>query len=318
MSPQVTSTLFCMQKRTSKSLEKKANIVISVIVPAYNAAKFLPKSIESILNQTYKNVEVTVVDDGSTDNTELVVKKYPVEYIKIEHTGGAAIPRNVGVKNAKGELVAFLDADDIWLPKKLEEELKFMQRGKFDLVHCDGEVIDEFGKTIRKTLHKDIKVPSGKVFADLYRGNFIVTSSVIVKRTCFDKVGLFDKKMHVVEDYDLWLRMAQMFRLGYLNKRLLKYRDYEGSFSDEGTIRNHERLLNVVLKHHPYAKKQLGKESRLKIYNLCRFLTRNSKRNNLFKYLKYKIMCFVYFQPSGIRQGGLKRSISEIRELVAV
>uniref|UniRef100_A0A832E0T5 Glycosyltransferase n=1 Tax=candidate division WWE3 bacterium TaxID=2053526 RepID=A0A832E0T5_UNCKA len=293
--------------------------LVSVIIPTYNAKKFLPESVASALGQTYKNIEVIVVDDGSTDGTEdLKILQDPrVRYIKIKHSDGPATPRNVGIQNARGELAAFLDADDVWLPKKLEEEVKFMQEGKFDLVHCDAEIVSENGEIVRKRFHKGAAVPSGEVFADLFRGNFIITSSVVLKRSCFDKSGWFDasRRLRAVEDYDLWLRMSRQFKFGYLNKRLLKYREYVGSLSDEGVLRSHERLLAVWRKSYPVAKKVLSGKAKYQLYDLFKFLARTSKGIDPARYLKYKLSCLFFFPPLQLRKMGISL-MEEIKGLI--
>lgn len=293
----------------------KEKSLVSVIIPAYNAARFLPQAIESVLEQTYKNIQVIVVDDGSTDDTERVVRKYPVRYIKIKRSGGPATPRNIGIKNANGKLIAFLDSDDVWLPGKLKEQIDFMNKGKLDFVSSNAQVIDGKGKTIRDSYLGEAKVPSGHVFGPLYQNNFIITSSVLAKKTCLEEAGPFDKGLEGAEDYDLWLRLARLCRFGFLSQKLLRYREHSGSFSDKEVVKSHERLVATLLANYHSAKKVLGGKAKYQLYDLFKFLARTSKGIYPVKYLKYKLLCLVFFSPAQLRSNGISLR-EEIKGLV--
>lgn len=297
----------------------KNGTLVSVVIPTFNAVGFLPTAIESVLEQTYKNIEVVVVDDGSTDETAETVRKYPVTYIKIEHSGGPATPRNVGIEKAMGELVAFLDSDDIWLPKKLEKQVNFMEKGRFDFVSSDAGVIDERGKRTKKSYLEHLgklKSLGYDAFPELYKRNFVVTSSVLVKRIIFDRAGLFDQSPELVgvEDYDLWLRTAARgAKFGFLRESSLLYRDRAGSLSVRVQSLNYEREFRVIVKNFKLAKRFLGAKSRLRPFSLSRAGGIASKEKDLGKYLKYKLLCFWYF-PFGA--GSLQELWPEFKSVV--
>lgn len=290
---------------------RSAKPLVSVIIPTYNSASFLPESISSVLKQTYKNVEVIVIDDGSTDKTSQLVKRYPVRYIRINRTGGPATPRNVGIREAKGELIAFLDADDVWLPGKLKKQVDFMQRGKFDLISSDAGVINiHGGKTEKSYLAHlgQLKSFGSNAFPKLYQVNFIITSSVLVKKRLLTRVGLFNQSSKIagVEDYDLWLRIAASgAKFGFLPQYVLLYREHSKSHSDVDEIKSHDRLLTAWRKNSAYAQKVLGGEAKFRIYELLKYWAKESKERDFFAYLRYKILSLIYYSPNELKKRGI-------------
>jgi glycosyltransferase involved in cell wall biosynthesis len=201
---------------------------VSVIIPTYNSAKFILESLNSAIQQTYKDIEIIVVDDGSTDNTKQVLAPFMDKICYIyKDNGGAASARNTGIKHATGKYIAFLDADDIWLPEKLELQMKlFSQNKDIDWIHTNLILIDESGieQGIRK-LPPDFATKD--IFYTLFMEYWTLTSSIIIKRGCLDIVGEFDESLPVNQDYDLWLRMAHHYKIGYIDQPLTKYRIHQ-------------------------------------------------------------------------------------------
>jgi glycosyltransferase involved in cell wall biosynthesis len=205
---------------------------VSVIIPTYNMADYLPEAIESVLNQTYKDFEIIVIDDGSTDNTKEIVKKYidpsrdNIRYIYQENKG-VSVARNTAIMNARGEFIALLDADDRCYANRLEEEIKAIEKDPgIGLVHADDMAITENGKCI-DTQRRNKKYLSGYIFKNLYiRKANISLPTVLVKKECFEKVGLFDENLTRLgcEDREAWLRIAREYRIEYINKVLAYYR----------------------------------------------------------------------------------------------
>ena len=202
---------------------------VSVVIPAYNHARYLPAAIDSALAQTYAPVEVIVVDDGSTDDTPRVLAAYGDRIRVIRQANqGAGAARNAGLAASRGEYVAFLDSDDIWLPRKLE-----LQMGRFDadpalgLVHCGAETIDEHGRTTGYLLDG----LEGWVASDLLRLDREVMgpgSDIVVPRRVADEVGGFDVRLPPSEDWDFSYRIAAKYRVGYVAEPLIRYRQHGG------------------------------------------------------------------------------------------
>lgn len=181
-----------------------------------------------MFNQTYPDYEVLVTNDGSTDCTATEVRKYGVKVQLLSQGNmGPASARNLGIKSAKGEYIAFLDADDLWLPDKLKTQVAFMDVHPdvgFSYTHVQCFSIDTNEQKIKR--RELICNLEGNVFKDLFWSDFIVNSSVMVRKSCLEKVGLLDESHKLIgsEDYDLWLRLSREYNLGCIHDILLEYR----------------------------------------------------------------------------------------------
>ncbi len=240
--------------------------LVSVIIPAYNIAEYLSESIDSVLNQTYQHFEVIIVDDGSTDNTADVVNKYVksqanVKYIHQENKGPGAA-RNKGIKEAKGEYIAFLDADDIWFPEKvlLQMEL-FLKLPSISLVHSDFIYFDRQGTEQQSEFSERIKKHfSGDVFYQLFKKNFFMTPTVVIKQEALKDIGLFDEQLCMSEDYDLWLRISKSHKIGYVNTPLAKICKHNDSMTKENIEKTYlwvNRVIDKTIKSFPEIEKKL-------------------------------------------------------------
>lgn len=211
-------------------MDAKMNRLVSVIIPTYNRAKLLPSAIESILSQTYTNWELYIVDDGSTDDTESVVGKYvnnKIHYIKCDHSGVHAVVRNIGIRKARGEWVAFLDDDDLWLPNKLERQIDVVNRRKdVGLICTNG--YRKTQETHKESFQLYFRLPARIAdfcFEDLVRDNFVIHSSVLVRREALLSVGGYDEDRRICCDYELWLRLSLSTRFERIEQPLVIYRD---------------------------------------------------------------------------------------------
>lgn len=202
-------------------------------MPAYNSAKFLPDSIESILSQTYQPYEIIIVDDGSTDNTKEVISRFiqRIKYIRLEQNRGAPAARNIGIQSAQGKYIAFIDADDIWMPEKLQVNVEYLEtHSEVGMIYSKHINIDEEGNFFSDASKKQL--PSGNIFLRLFsQENFIVTPSVVIREEIFKTIGLFDEQLFNCQDWDMWLRIAFYFPVAGINKPLLKCRRNPRSLS---------------------------------------------------------------------------------------
>ena len=189
---------------------------ISVVIPTYNHSRWLPESIESALNQTLKPHEIIVVDDGSKDNTREVVARYPVTYVFQENAGLSAA-RNRGIEEATGDWIALLDADDYWLPQKLELQAAAIRDEGF--CYCATTQFDATGRTASPEYHG-----SEEIYAILRRRNTIDPSAVMIRRDVIRQIGGFNRSMPAGEDWEAWLRLSLVCKFVGIPQRLLMYR----------------------------------------------------------------------------------------------
>ncbi len=203
--------------------------LVSVIIPAYNAAAFLGDTLDSVLAQTYKNLEIIVVDDGSTDTTPHVLESYK-DRITVLHqaNAGQATARNSGARSAKGEFLAFLDSDDLWDSDKINRQVELINRfPKALAVYCDHRSIDAQGNPLASSGALAHPRPSGNILRALLLGPCIITPGlVLLRRNAFDMMGGFDKTMRGHEDYTLWLRLATQGSFIYSPDTLVSYRQH--------------------------------------------------------------------------------------------
>jgi glycosyltransferase involved in cell wall biosynthesis len=231
--------------------------LISVVIPVYNGSRFLRACIDSALSQTYPQVEIVAVNDGSKDNSLDILKSYGDRILVIDQpNSGPAIARNNGVKASHGELVAFLDQDDVWDDIKLERQAALLNIHSDALAtYCDHRGIDEHG--VVTSLSGALYYPrtSGQILEHLIRGNFILSASlVMLRRSAFDAAGGFDASQpHWSDDYDLWMRIAARGAFLYQIETLVGYRRHSGNTSGSAfemqagnahALRNLEMHLN--------------------------------------------------------------------------
>lgn len=199
---------------------------ITVIIPTYNRGTFLKRTISSVLAQTHEPYEIIVSDDGSTDTTQVVVKSFKHTSIKLitgSHSGLPAVTRNRALKIATGDFVAFLDDDDAWVTTKLKDQLALLSKNPGSLACCTNALrVTPSGEELGSALSISSSFLS---LATLEQNNFVICSSVLVRRSLFEKTGFFSElpEMKSIEDYDLWLKIAQFTPFAYLPTNLVKY-----------------------------------------------------------------------------------------------
>jgi glycosyltransferase involved in cell wall biosynthesis len=207
---------------------------VSVLVPAYNAMEYLPKTISSVIDQTYQDFEIIIVNDGSVDEIETWAKQLSDSRIKLvsQANQGLASARNTGLANARGEYIAFIDADDLWLSSKLEKQVQVLDSNPdVGVVYSWIALIDEKGSLLGK-IRKNYA--QGNVWVELTTHNIVECGSVaLVRRACFDKVGLFDEDLpfSCSEDWDMWLRIAPDYKFGLVKEPLVYYRCHSTNLS---------------------------------------------------------------------------------------
>ena len=233
---------------------------VSVIIPTYNCARYLGRAIDSVCAQTYTDYEILVVDDGSTDDTKDVALPYSqrVTYL-CQQNQGVSAARNHAVSKASGELLAYLDADDMWYPEKLEKQVAFLDAHReCGMVHSEMSVINEQDEILHVRFYEETKrsVPQGYCMQQLLMRCHIQPLTVVERRSSFDRVGGFDERLLAAEDYLHWIMLAAEGQaLGYLAEPLGKYRWRTGSLmgNSYGLLEGYVRLFDILLHEKPIA-----------------------------------------------------------------
>ena len=200
---------------------------VSVIIPTYNRAEFLHSAVQSALNQTFKDLEIIVSDDKSTDHTKEVVRSFKderIKYICNKGNKGVSAARNTAILASKGEYIAFLDDDDEWLPDKLQRQVEVLDKSQTKIcgVHSNLLIINKMtGKSI--PYNPNTKKFKGNLLNQLLIGDPLRTSTVLVRKRCLDEIGLFDETISYMEDRDLWIRLSKNWDFEYISEPLIKY-----------------------------------------------------------------------------------------------
>ena len=275
---------------------------ISVVIPTYNRTRMVKETIDSVLYQTFQDFELIIIDNFSSDDTELMVSSYHdqrIRYFKNQNNGLVSVNRNYGIKKAQGEYIAFLDDDDLWLPEKLEKQVKLMDSNKeLGLVYSDCYIMDNSGSLQEKTYFSSRTPVRGVALKGLLRNNTIAILTATVKKEALDKVGGFSTKYIIAQDYDLWLRIAEYYPIDFVEQPLAKYRLHQESISIKRHILNYKEDLQIRgywLKKNPALKKELGGRAKaLKYWPIFLGALGNIFRNKSFKSIKESLSLIKY------------------------
>lgn len=223
--------------------------LVTAIIPTYNMAVCIRDAIRSALDQTYPDIEVLVVDDGSTDETAAVVAEFGdrVTYIKQANAGQGAA-RNLAIRRSKGEFVAFLDADDIWRPTKIERQMALAAEAGVSIVGCGYTVQDmtgqiEFDRVVRRNFDDRQTFVDLMSICQLLPGS---GSGVLAAKACFERVGYFDEALRFAQDWDMWLRLVQQYEARFVEDVLVVIRknNLKPAFRTQS---NEQRFVSMVI-----------------------------------------------------------------------
>jgi glycosyltransferase involved in cell wall biosynthesis len=227
---------------------------VDVVIPAYNADAYISQTLESVAKQTYPINSIIVVNDGSTDETQIRVLEFATAHPSLKTTLlnqanlGLSTARNTGIKNSYADYIALLDADDLWAPEKLLKQMQVFTHSawpKLGVVYCAYQVVNEQGLVLASN-SRDVICPSlrGNIYKELLLGNFISGSgsSVLIKRSVFSDVGLFDQDLRACEDWDMWMRIAKQFQFDFINDTLVSIRVHQNNMQKDSM-----RMLSAEL-----------------------------------------------------------------------
>lgn len=196
------------------------NPLVSVIIPTYNRANMLRQAVDSVLEQDYRPAEVLVIDDGSVDETPAVLAEYADRIRRFRRdNAGVSAARNTGIRAARGELIAFLDSDDYWLPGKLTAQVEWFLRHPENMICQTEEIWVRNGRRVNP--RQKHRKRAGDIFIASLSLCLVSPSAVMLRRRLLDETGLFDPELPACEDYDLWLRVSSRYRVGLIEKPLL-------------------------------------------------------------------------------------------------
>lgn len=216
---------------------------VSVVIACYNYGRYMAGCVESVLSQTYRDFEVVIVNDGSTDESDGEILRFlpdaRIRYVRQANAGQAGA-KNTGIGHSRGRYVAFLDADDRWDARKLEKQLPLFSDPRVGVAFSRSRFIDEGGREI-PFVHrsKHLRPRSGSVAKHLLFDNFVPFSSSVVRRACFERAGAFDETLPMAIDWDLWLRISLEFDFAFVDEELISYRSgHRGQMSGAVEVRH--------------------------------------------------------------------------------
>lgn len=249
---------------------------VSVIMPAYNRAPYLKASIDSVLRQTYPDYELIVIDDESTDETAKIVLDYPfphIHYFKVPH-GGPSRARNFGIRKTSGEVIAFLDSDDLWEPESLACRMRvFEEHPEAGVVFSDYKRIDPQGKVLEESVlgARAAALERGTAVCDLLEDCPVTTNTALVRKALLKQAGLFDENLVWAEDYDLWLRLSQVCSFQFVARPLTRYRLHPDQLTRQSREKTWLGCAQVIRKHKKWLKTRGGQPQKLlaKFYGMA-------------------------------------------------
>ncbi|MGB6363153.1 MAG: glycosyltransferase family A protein [Thermoanaerobaculia bacterium] len=226
--------------------------LVSVIVPIFNRQELVATALDSILEQTYRSLEIVAVDDGSTDGTQEILDSYAARFPDLitvirQPNSGPAVARNRALGQARGEFIAFLDSDDVWLPSKLELQLPRFAP-EVGLVYSALQEVDADGRVLT-TVHCDQQM-RGDVYRHLLVRNRMTGGTVVIRRSVLETVGVFDESLRAAENWDLWIRISKAFAVDFVDQPLLQYQKHEDRLSLDRP-RMQAAAEAVLAKHFP-------------------------------------------------------------------
>lgn len=277
--------------------------MISVVMPVFNRADTVERSIYSILNQTYVDLELIVVNDGSTDDSDRVIRKvndHRLKYIDLGKNQGACVARNAGIDAANGEYIAFQDSDDFWHADKLEKQLKYMQNNGGDVIFCSMTAFDEFNKKIGIIPPLDMETKIN--FNQLIRKSFISTVTIFGKRECFLDER-FDPEIKRLQDWDLMLRIVKKYDVRFMGETLV-----DAYIQNDSISRDYKKgiqSLRLILNKHSEQLKSHPKAYAHQLYILGTWM-QMSKQNGkeLFReslHYQFTFKSFIKYIMSSVR-----------------
>jgi glycosyltransferase involved in cell wall biosynthesis len=233
---------------------------VSVVIPCYNSENWIKETLISVFNQTYNNIEIIIIDDGSKDNTRKVLNKYilddKIKYFNQENKGPASA-RNLGIEKSTGKYIAFLDSDDIWINNKIETQVSFLENNScYQLVLTDLLIIDEKGDLLFEKKNK-LPIERHKIIKNIFLGKITMyTPTILVRKKSIEKIGGFNEDLIHLEDHFMLMKFASEFNIYHLKDFLVKRRKTSNSMSGKiqpkKILKHYKKFINKSLNEFPF------------------------------------------------------------------
>lgn len=244
--------------------------LVSVIIPCYNGEEFIREAIESVINQTYQNWEIIVVDDGSTDNSKEIVDKcrtgQRIKCVQHDINKGIAKARNTGIRLARGDYIAFLDQDDVWLSDKLKVQVNCFKNQQEDIgMICTGMVFTD-EKLKPQRIFKGFRDDDQKeLVKNIYLQPTNSASVMMVKKRCFSQLGFFDESLYGWDDFEMWMRIASQYKIKYIREAVVKKRMHTENWQSLPKVRKEaKKVFDQAVQLHPFLEDyRIEKEARM-------------------------------------------------------
>lgn len=244
-----------MKKLAMKCMSNEEQILISVVCPTFNASSYILQTLNSLKDQITLPYEVIISDDGSTDNTKEVVMEFSIKYPQINliwqknQHGGPGSARNRGIERARGDWIAFLDSDDLWLPKKICTIEKIIRTCPYVNFICHSETVIDLNLKKRDMIYQNFYSEKKDLPSQLYQCNFFSTSAVTCRKDLLIQNGLFDEMLMSGQDYELWLRLSNYLNVKFVREILGFYIERKGNVTSGSLLKRYRNLIAILWRH---------------------------------------------------------------------
>ena len=283
------------------SCSKEQTVLVSCIIPTHNREDLLPRAIRSVQKQTYKNLEIIVVSDGSIDGTSNLMKEFceedeRIRFLEYHPEKGGNIARNTGIQEAKGEIVAFLDDDDEWMPEKIEKQLEVMKDTSIGLVYTGVRIVYVNERIEYSFIGKEKGDLSKTIFLDNCIGT---TSTVMVRKALLEQAGLFDVNLNALQDFDLWIRICQITKVGLIQEELIRYYNFTGAKQVSAITKRYIDAFVYINNKYKENLMNISKEyKQKKLQNEYMLLANKAMRNSDGKLARYYLEKSIHTKKS--------------------
>jgi glycosyltransferase involved in cell wall biosynthesis len=239
--------------------------LVSINLCCYNSERYLEETLESVFAQTFQDWQLVIIDDGSSDSTATIIRKHACQRdnitVRSQANAGLAVSRNRALELSTGKYTALIDHDDVWMPDKLEHQVRQLESDDhLGLSYTSALVIDGEGRILRPYIRREV-IAEGEVWKQLFLGDFIACSSVLIRREAIDRVGAFRPELRITEEYDLFLRIAEKYAIGRIDLPLVKLRMHSAnaSWNFLRTRAENNIVLGECLRRQPGLEREMGR-----------------------------------------------------------